>query len=178
MDAELEKILNDLKPSHKPGLNMPISTLQPTISSLPMQRLTSDKLEDFVLQNASSIVSDGIDLIKDLKNNVSQAIDSNEIEALASTIKAVNGSLEILNKLNINNKKQSGMTRNISNSGNTAIFIGTREEALKQIKNKKDIDVKYTEFKEDDLTMLNVVNSKEEIVENLVKEIKEEKVNI
>ena len=47
-----------------------------------------------------------------------------------------------------------------------------------QIKNKKDIDVKYTEFKEDDLTMLNVVNSKEEIVENLVKEIKEEKVNI
>ena len=150
MDAELEKILNDLKPSHKPGLNMPISTLQPTISSQPVQRLTSDRLDDFVLQNASNIVQDGVDMIKDLKNSISQTIDPDEVSSLADLIKATNGSLEILNKLNITNKKL-GVKSNgkIINSGNTNVFIGTREDALKTIMNKKDsIDVECVELED------------------------------
>ena len=150
MDAELEKILNDLKPSHKPGLNMPISTLQPTISSQPVQRLTSDRLDDFVLQNASNIVQDGVDMIKDLKNAISQTIDPDEVSSLADLIKATNGSLEILNKLNITNKKL-GVKSNgkIINSGNTNVFIGTREDALKTIMNKKDsIDVECVELED------------------------------
>jgi uncharacterized protein YaaQ len=183
MDKELQDLLDGIKggpnSGSKPPLNTVPQTLQTTISSLPPSMLTPDKLEDFILQNTSNIVQNGVSVIEDMKNAISQTIDPDEISALADIIKSTNGSLEILNKLNISNKKLSGRTGsgNILNSGNTNVFIGTREEAFKQIlnnKSKKDINVEYTEIKEDDHVALNAVNPKEELIEDLVKEIKNE----
>ena len=177
MDLELEKLLDDLKPTSKPALNSPISTLQPTISSQPMPRLTSDKLDDFVMHNASNIIQDGVDLIRDIKDSISQAIDPDEVSALADIIKATNGSLDVLNKMSISNKKMGIKTDShvINNSGNTNIFVGTREDAMKNIINKKkDVDVEYTEVKQD-VPALNETKKSEEIIDVPVQK-EEEKV--
>ncbi len=158
MDKEFEDLLNNIKTGSKPPLNVPNLTLQPTISAQSVTQLTSDKLEDFLLKNASNIVQNGVELIKDLKDSITQAIDADEVSALADMIKATNGSLEILNKLNINNKKlniKSG--GKIINSGNTNIFVGTREDVLSQLninknKSKKEtiVNAEFTEIDEDE----------------------------
>ena len=174
MDAELEKLLDEIqggsKSPSKPPLNKQIQTLGSPITALPMSRLVEADLSDFILSNTKNIVENGVNVISDLKSAISQTIDPDEISALADIIKSTNGSIEILNKIHLQNKKLSGKTDgNTFNSKQTNVFVGTRQEILDNVINnkaKKDsIDV---EFKDETPSK---ILPKEKVVATLEKEI-------
>ena len=117
MDKELETILNDLKSGSKPMLNKPFLTLGTAISASPMivptPKLVEGELGDFILKNTQSIVENGVSVIEDMKNAVSQTVDPDEVSSLADLIKATTTSIEVLNKIHIANKKlaiKTGLT--------------------------------------------------------------------
>lgn len=150
MDKELSDLLDDIKGS-KPALNKPNLTLGTAISASPSSRLVEGELGDFILKNTQSIVENGVNIIEDMKNVISQTIDPDEVSSMADLIKATTSTIEILNKIHIQNKKMENKTGGkIINSGNTNIFVGTREDALKAIENKKSIDVECVEIKDEE----------------------------
>lgn len=169
MDSELEELLSNIKAdTQKPPLNVPTVTTNtaPTVSS-PIAPLKEEDLTDFIIQKTQKLVLTGLDTVEDLKQTISQTVDSEEIAAFAEVVEATNKSIEILNKINLQNKKakaakeikQMDLEGKSSptqiTGGNNNILIATREEILKQFTNnafsskKKEIEVEVQEEAEE-----------------------------
>lgn len=128
------------------------------VDSLASSIKTDDNLQDYVYKSAETLINSSLGTLEKVRKSVTSAMDHRELTALAELIKATTSTIEILNKMTVENKKiksakeikkmdieakkEIGASKNIKTQNN--IMIATREEVLKQLINKtiKADDVK------------------------------------
>jgi hypothetical protein len=142
------------------------------IQKKPHIDINDDNINDYIMKKVGSLVENGVDTIDVLKESVLAGGDSKDIESFSELYKAVTGALDVLNKINIQNKK-SKITKEIKQmdieqrqlegpkSNNTNILVATREEIIKGFlcSNKKIIEAQYDESdKSDEIDEINENN--------------------
>jgi hypothetical protein len=133
------------------------------IQKKPLVDINDDNINDYIMKKVGSLVENGVDTIDVLKESVLAGGDSKDIESFSELYKAVTGALDVLNKINIQNKK-SKITKEIKQmdieqrqlegpkSNNTNILVATREEIIKGFlcDNKKIFEAQYDESDKSD----------------------------
>ena len=109
--------------------------------------LQKEDLEKFVIDNASAVVADSIEMIQSLKLDVTGGADAKMVEAVSELVKATTAAIESLAKLKIADDKLRGqkeikqmeISSRIEDVGTaqTGLFI-SREELLKHIMKRPD----------------------------------------
>lgn len=112
--------------------------------------LRKEELEEFVIENAATVVENSVEMIQELKDTVMTCDDSRIIEATAELVKAVTGAIESLSKLKladdkIKNQKELKqmdidakiMKDNEPTGGVSGLFI-SRQDLLKEFANLKE----------------------------------------
>ena len=121
--------------------------------------LQKEDLERFVIDNASTVVMDSIEMVQSLKMDVMAGGDSKMVEAVSELVKATTAAIEALSKLKMSDDKLKGQkelkqmdidskTSDDENITSSGIYI-SRQELLnklfehqtKQIDNNSPIDV-------------------------------------
>ena len=67
--------------------------------------LKKEDLEKFIIDNASSVVVDAVDMIQILKNDVTSAHDPELVEAVSELVKAATSAIDALSKLKLSDDK-------------------------------------------------------------------------
>lgn len=106
--------------------------------------LKKDDLEQFIIENASKVIIDSVDMIQDIKNDI-VAEDSKGVEAVSELVKAVTGAIDALSKLKLSDDKIkaqkelkemeiSSKVNMLEDKANGTIGISiSREELLKHL---------------------------------------------
>lgn len=106
--------------------------------------LKKEDLEQFVIDNASKVIVDSVDMIQELKDDVVASGDGKTIEAVSELVKAVTGAIDALSKLKLSDdrikaqkeiKEMDIASRQIEDK-NSPLSIGisiSREELLKHL---------------------------------------------
>lgn len=121
---------------------------QPSTSSITTQteKVNDENLEEYVYNSATSLINNSLFTLEKVKKSVNSVMDFRELTALAELIKATTSSIDVLNKVVMENKKLKNAreikkmdieakkelgTTKIKNQTN--ILVASREEALKQL---------------------------------------------
>jgi hypothetical protein len=111
--------------------------------------ITDTNIDDFIFRKSSEIIQNSLDVVATIKNNISSSGTPEDVDAYAKLITSVTKSIEILNKINIqkrkdaaakelkqmsidadNKKLQANSNVNMIGTQNNVI-VATRDEALK-----------------------------------------------
>jgi hypothetical protein len=111
--------------------------------------LDKDKLEDFLLKYSGKLIKDSVDYVEDVKQFITSAPDSRDVEALSKLVGASASAIESLNKILISNKTN---------------------DSRKEIK-QMDIDSKKELAQESD-KRLGVTINREELLKQLIDDAK------
>lgn len=158
------------EPKQDPEINSLVEQLKNTASQLrapeksDVAELKPEQAEGFVVQKASELVTQALELVRDLKADTRASGDAEGIEALAKLIAASASALEALNKVVVADKKIRGQkdikkmeieakSEQNAPAPNGGQFIqGTREEIFKMLVKEADVIDINTPEKEDDTT--------------------------
>ena len=156
MSDSLSSLMDELSSFTLPLTNKPVN-------SIPEVNLTSDSVEEYILNKTSNLVDTSIDAIEDIKDYIIQGQNPDEIAALSELISSATKSLEILNKINLQNKKLKSdkdlktlelenrkQVANMLPTGNSIVnntvnIVASREEIFKKLLNDAD-DIKTAEI--------------------------------
>lgn len=69
------------------------------------QELKKEDLEKFVIDNASMVIQDSVEMVQALKDDVVSGGDAKTIEAVSELVKAVTGAIDSLAKLKLSDDK-------------------------------------------------------------------------
>lgn len=105
--------------------------------------LTKEDLEKFVIDNASSVVMDSIEMVQSLKMDVIAGADSKMVEAVSELVKATTAAIDSLSKLKLSDDKIKSQkeikqmdidakSSIIADQNSSGLFI-SREELLKNL---------------------------------------------
>lgn len=111
--------------------------------------LQKEDLERFIIDNATSVVSDSIEMVQELKHDVIAGGDPKMVEAAAELVKAVTGAIDALSKLKLSDDKLKSQkelkkmdieakTDNLITGGQSAGLFLSREEVFKHLFAKKE----------------------------------------
>ena len=157
-NEELDKILEDLKNEDL------TNTTQP--QSADRLDINDENVNDFVQQKVGTLVESGIETIQAIQQTIASGFEAEELAAFAGLITSVTNAADVLNKINIQNKKaksakeikqmdiaakkQIGESSGHGGRGDTNILIATREEVIEKFlnNNKEYIEAKATEAEE------------------------------
>lgn len=91
LDIEVDNIINQIKNQGK------------SLKNVEKERpeLKKEDLEEFIIKNASTIVLDSVEMIQDLKLDVSAGADSRMVEAVSELVKATTAAIDSLSKLKL-----------------------------------------------------------------------------
>lgn len=135
------------------------------LPSLP--ELKKENAEDFVVQKASELVTESLDLVRHLKQSTAAAADAEGVEALAKLVAATSSALESLNKIVVQDKKfkaakdlkkmeiDSKQDLPPGQLPGQLSITGTREEIFKLVLKEAEVieinseEIKQSEQKED-----------------------------
>lgn len=105
--------------------------------------ITDDTINEFVLKQSSKIIAQGMDMLAHLQTNVKASGSAEEVEAYSKMYSAVTGSIDALNKVNIQNKKTKSAKelkqidaeiKSKEPQGNTTnIIVASREEIMERL---------------------------------------------
>jgi len=146
-DDDLEKILQELKNDES------ITTLNQPQTAERLD-ITDDNVNDFVMQRVGRLIESGIDIVESIQQTIASGFQPEELDAFSTLLTSVTNAAEVLNKINIQNKKakatkeikQMDITakKQLPGGGNTTnnVLIATREEIIERFleKNKDVID--------------------------------------
>jgi len=112
------------------------------VKDKPKSDITEENMNQYILDKVGHLISSGCCTIDALKENILTGMDAREIEAFAELYKAVTGAVDVINKLNLQNKKhesakelkQITQQHQIENptQNNTNVLIATREEIMQK----------------------------------------------
>ena len=74
-------------------------------AKMEMEPLEKEKVEQFIIDNSSKLISDSMEMINNMKEVVFHVPDAENVSSLAELIKASTGAIETLNKLVTQDKK-------------------------------------------------------------------------
>jgi hypothetical protein len=152
----IDELLKQLNPTATP-VNPETPIEAPVVAKSSEVDISDENVGDFVLQNAAQLVKSGVDTIESLKDSVLNAVEADEIAALSEVMRATNSSIDTLNKINIQNKKEKAAKdlkqMDIDNqknlpagtSGNVNVLVATRSEIMDKILSGEDVDVSGAE---------------------------------
>ena len=160
MSTEIDELMKELKETNKLGNFLQSKTKTEILTVQP--DLTEDKIHEFILKTASKLIQQGVDTIESVKANTVNSGNPEEVEALAKLILSVANSIEILNKMDLQNRKLEAarelkeMDHKFLNTRkqppkNTNILIAPREEVMKALIEKMaKMSAVNTEYKDED----------------------------
>ena len=143
---EVDDLLDELDSTKNFGGVMPSIEPQHMFKPSEPASVTDDNINQYILDNTSSLITQGRDTLERLGVAVNAGADVETIDAYTRMFKAVSSSIDVLNKVNIQNKKaknsmdlkslnpsdskpQIGVaTQNITN--NITTVVATREEMM------------------------------------------------
>jgi len=139
MADEIEELVKQLKEGKKEGKKQ-----------LRQKEIVNDEnVNEYVCEKISKLVQDGVETIDILKSSMlATATDAKEIESFSILFKSVVDAVEVLNKINLQNKKVKAAKelkemdhhqKQLGEGGttnNTNILISTREEIVKNFLNE------------------------------------------
>lgn len=122
-----------------------------------------DNLEEYVIESASTVINEGLDLIKNLGVFLNAAPEAKDLSAYSELLQATSTAIESLNKIIIQNKKGETLKelkkmdyeqkRDLLGDAKEAL-VSTREEIFKKmIKNVEIVDISS------DITTNNTLSS-------------------
>jgi hypothetical protein len=89
--------------------------------------LKKEDLETFVVENAGKLVSESLDMIKNVKEYIISAPEHKDVSALADLVAATSSAIETLNKIVIADKRNE-------------TFLKTKEMDIKSRQEKQEAD--------------------------------------
>ena len=98
MDDDVDIVVDDLLAQLK-GANLAAKEVEKNEFNLD-----KDKLEDFLLKYSGKLIKDSVDYVEDVKQFITSAPDSRDVEALSKLVGASASAIESLNKILISNK--------------------------------------------------------------------------
>lgn len=109
------------------------------------EKLTEETVGKFVLEKSSQIIQQSINTLENIKDGISSTGDPESIEAYSKLVTAVAGSIEVLNKIHLQNKKNQNnidlrkmdieLTQKSIEAGSVTnnVFIASREEIMQKL---------------------------------------------
>tara|TARA_R110001592_G_scaffold249438_2_gene511917 strand:- start:3255 stop:3704 length:450 start_codon:yes stop_codon:yes gene_type:complete len=143
MDDDVDIVVDDLLAQLK-GANLAAKEVEKNEFNLD-----KDKLEDFLLKYSGKLIKDSVDYVEEVKQFITSAPDSRDVEALSKLVGASASAIESLNKILISNKTN---------------------DSRKEIK-QMDIDSKKELAKENDQRLGLTIN-REELLKQLIDDAK------
>ena len=116
---------------------------------------TKDNLEEYVIESASTVINEGLDLVKNLNVYLNAAPDAKDLSAYAELLNATSTAIETLNKIIVQDKK-SDTLKDLKKMDHEIkkdligeakdMLVGTREDMFKKLVKEADvIDVSTNE---------------------------------
>ncbi len=139
---DIDTLLSELS-----GYTSPQHTRGPVVDVI---EVTDENINDYILKRTSALVDIGAKAVSELAEIVTQGQNPEEIASLAELISANTHTIEVLNKINLNRKKEKHAIEmkkmdiegkkeivnlipgNVVNN-NTNVLIASREEIMKQL---------------------------------------------
>jgi len=143
MDDDVDIVVDDLLAQLK-GANLAAKEVEKNEFNLD-----KDKLEDFLLKYSGKLIKDSVDYVEEVKQFITSAPDSRDVEALSKLVGASASAIESLNKILISNKTN---------------------DSRKEIK-QMDIDSKKELAQENDQCLGLTIN-REELLKQLIDDAK------
>ena len=97
---DINSLVDELK-SSKNFMHMAI----PNPSTTEKEKVSEENIETFVCDKASALIQQGLDVLESLKLTILSGGTSDEVESYSKLMASVTGSLEVLNKINIQKRK-------------------------------------------------------------------------
>lgn len=112
--------------------------------------LSKENLEDFLLQYSGKLIKGSVDYVEDVKQFITSAPDSKDLEALSKLVGASAAAIESLNKIHISNQSNKNKKeikqmdieskKELQNNNNQRLGLTlNREELLKKLLNDAEI---------------------------------------
>jgi uncharacterized phage infection (PIP) family protein YhgE len=101
---DLNELVNELKTTKSlTGLMYP-----PEEATAPTKEetITEDNIDDFIFRKSSVLIQQGVDTMEKLKSSVQSGANAETIEAYSKLMGSVASSIEILNKINLQKRKE------------------------------------------------------------------------
>ena len=143
MDDDVDIVVDDLLAQLK-GANLAAKEVEKNEFNLD-----NDLLEDFLLKYSGKLIKDSVDYVEEVKQFITSAPDSRDVEALSKLVGASASAIESLNKILISNKTN---------------------DSRKEIK-QMDIDSKKELAQENDQRLGLTIN-REELLKQLIDDAK------
>lgn len=116
---------------------------------------TKDNLEEYVIESASTVINEGLDLVKNLNVYLNAAPDAKDLSAYAELLNATSTAIETLNKIIVQDKK-SNTLKDLKKMDHEIkkelideakdMLVGTREDMFKKlVKEANVIDISTNE---------------------------------
>lgn len=160
---DIDDLLKELKSTKSLGSILPSKPVQGT----NQPEITEDNINEFVMKRASLLVQQGIETSEDLKNALRDSCSSDDIESYSKLITSVATAIDVLNKINLQNKKDKAAkelkemelsTAKLKEGNTTNILIASREEIMKSLFAKAEelpTVIDYTDIPDQAKTMKN-----------------------
>ena len=91
----------DLSENETPATTIPAVSATPIVKFVP----TDENLEEYVYNSATTLINSSLFTLEKVKRTVSSVVDHRELTALAELIKATTSSIDVVNKVVMENKK-------------------------------------------------------------------------
>lgn len=143
MSSGVDRIVNDIVDQ---------MNLAPVREEKPkdIEEVTEENLEKFVIDSASQLVRDSLDLISEFSGDVRASGEPGSVEAAAALIKSSSAAIESLNKLLISNKRNKSQQDlkkmdidakiKMNTEDNQTKLVMSREDVFKYIMSQEDVD--------------------------------------
>jgi hypothetical protein len=109
---------------------------------------TKDNLEEYVIESASTVINEGLDLVKNLNVYLNAAPDAKDLSAYAELLNATSTAIETLNKIIVQDKK-SNTLKDLKKMDHEIkkdligeakdMLVGTREDMFKKLVKEADV---------------------------------------
>ena len=150
--------LNDLVEELKTTKNLTGVMSPPdngTVATQP-ETITETNIDDFIFRKSAIIIQQGVDTLEGMKRTVYSGANAETVEAYAKLMSSVAGSIEILNKINLQKRKEKAAkelkqmdvetSKKLLDKYNgppsvqnqTNILVASREDIMKAILSKAD----------------------------------------
>lgn len=151
--SDVDDLISELKNTKNFGSFIHSSKTNTTPEE-EQQPVSEDKISEYIIDKCTKLIQQGVNTITEIRGNVLSGGTPEEVMAYSDLIKAVTSSIDTLNKINLQNKKDKTAKEikemEISNSKqlkpgdtvNNTLIIAPREQLMKILKETdKPIDV-------------------------------------
>lgn len=131
------------------------------VEAAERMNLDREQLEQFILDNQSTLIKDSVDVLQIMKQYVAAAPNAEDIGSFAELLKATSTAIDNLTKLHTSNQRVDTQVKikqmdieakkTINDDNNKMKLIGTREEIFKKmLEDSKIIDAEVEDVSPED----------------------------